>query len=62
MTLLGTITVKLSDDPRYTAGQTYDIVLETLSTPDPARLAAGSMDAPPADAAAEPDPNAPQAG
>lgn len=44
MSVLGKITVTLSDDPRYVAGQTYDVVLSTPQTPDPATLLTGSMD------------------
>lgn len=44
MSVLGRITVTLSDDPRYVAGQSYDVVLSTPQTPDPAQLLRGSMD------------------
>ena len=47
MTILGRLTVTLSDDPRYTAGQSYDVVLTTPQTPDPATLVTGSVDVPP---------------
>lgn len=50
MTILGRITVTLSDDPRYTAGQSYDVVLTTPQTPDPATLVTGTVDAPPSTA------------
>ncbi|MGD0020585.1 MAG: hypothetical protein ABSD62_15195 [Candidatus Limnocylindrales bacterium] len=46
MTVLGKITVKLSDDARYVAGQTYDVVLDTPIMPDPANLVLGSIDVP----------------
>lgn len=48
MTILGRITVTLSDDARYVAGRSYDVVLTTPQTPDPATLVTGSVDAPPA--------------
>lgn len=48
MSVLGKITVTLSDDPRYEAGKQYDIVLSTPQTPDPATLLTGAMDAAPA--------------
>ena len=48
MTVLGKIQVVLSDDPRYTAGQTYDVLLSTPQTPAPAEPLTGAMDeAPP---------------
>ncbi len=46
MTQLGKISVTLSDDPRYVAGQTYDIVLSTPNTPDPSTLVSGTVDEP----------------
>ena len=46
MSVLGKITVTLSDDPRYATGQTYDVVLSTPATPDPSNLLTGAMDAP----------------
>ncbi len=46
MTVLGKITVVLSDDSRYVAGNTYDVVLTTPQTPDPAKLVAGSIETP----------------
>lgn len=55
MSVLGRITVTLSDDERYVAGQTYDVVLSTPETPDPANLLTGTMDAPQA-AVGEPEP------
>ena len=56
MSVLGKITVTLSDDPRYTAGQTYDVVLSTPGTPDPSTLLTGTMDeqASPADPTSTP--------
>ena len=51
MTVLCKATVVVSDDPRYTAGQTYDLVLSTSTTPDPAQVMSGTLDtasAPPA--------------
>lgn len=53
MTLLGSITVKLSDDERYKAGETYDVVLQTLQTPDPATLVQGTIEDPPVPAPAD---------
>lgn len=49
MTILGRITITLSDDVRYVAGQAYDVVLTTPQTPDPAKLVTGTVDAPPSD-------------
>lgn len=54
MTLLGKIQVTLSDDPRYQAGQSYDVVLTTPQTPDPATLVTGTVDESPADTATTP--------
>ena len=56
MTLLGKITVTLSDDPRYVNGQTYDVVLSTPQTPDPSTLVSGSVDQPPAPTDTPPTP------
>lgn len=56
MTILGRITVTLSDDERYTAGQSYDVVLQTPASPDPANLVTGSLDAPPPSEAASAPP------
>ena len=56
MTLLGKITVTLSDDPRYVAGQSYDVVLTTVQTPDPASLVSGSLEPEPAAEVAQPEP------
>ena len=44
MTVLGKITVVLSDDPRYQAGQSYDVLLSTPQTPAPAEPLTGTMD------------------
>ena len=44
MTILGKITVTLSDDPRYETGKTYDVLLSTPQTPAPAELVTGSVD------------------
>ncbi len=44
MTILGKITVTLSDDPRYENGKTYDVLLSTPQTPAPAELVTGSVD------------------
>ena len=46
MTVLGKVTVVLSDDTRYTAGMTYDVVLSTPQTPDPSTLVQGSIETP----------------
>ena len=46
MTVLGKITVVLSDDPRYEAGKSYDVLLSTPQTPAPAAPLTGTMDAP----------------
>jgi len=55
VTLLGKITVVLSDDPRYEAGKSYDVVLTTPQTPNPAELVTGSVDeAEPTQEAVEP--------
>jgi len=56
VSVLGKITVTLSDDPRYAAGQTYDVVLSTPNTPDPSNLLTGTMNeqAPPADPTSTP--------
>lgn len=52
MTVAGKITVIVSDDPRYESGQTYDVILGTPSTPDPASLLTGTL----SDAPREPAP------
>ncbi len=44
MTILGKIVVTLSDDSRYVAGNTYDVVLATGQTPDPSNLVTGTVD------------------
>ena len=44
MTVLGKITVVLSDDPRYEAGKSYDVLLSTPQTPAPAEPLTGTMD------------------
>jgi hypothetical protein len=49
VTLLGKITVTLSDDARYAAGSTYDVVLTTPQTPDPATLVDGTITPPAAE-------------
>jgi hypothetical protein len=46
MTILGKITVVLSDDTRYVAGMSYDVVLTTPQTPDPAKLVSGTVETP----------------
>lgn len=48
MTILGKITVTLSDDPRYENGKSYDVLLSTPQTPAPAELVTGSVDEVPA--------------
>ena len=48
MTILGKITVTLSDDPRYENGKTYDVLLSTPQTPAPAELVTGNVDDVPA--------------
>ena len=48
MTVLGKITVVLSDDPRYEAGKSYDVLLSTPQTPAPAEPLTGTMDEVPA--------------
>ena len=48
MTILGKITIELSDDLRYVAGKSYDVVLSTPMTPDPATLVQGTIEEPPA--------------
>lgn len=45
MTVLGKITVVLSDDLRYEAGKSYDVLLSTPQTPAPAEPLTGTMDA-----------------
>ena len=49
MTLAGKVTVIVSDDERYEAGKTYDVILSTGATPDPSQLVTGSLDTPQAD-------------
>ena len=58
MTVLGKITVTLSDDARYEAGKSYDVLLSAPQTPAPAEPLTGTMDA----AAAEAEPTDTPAG
>ena len=38
MSVYGKLTVEISDDPRYEKGKSYDLVLSTGVTPDPASV------------------------
>ena len=44
MSVYGKFTPEISDDPRYEKGKTYDLVLSTGVTPDPATVVVASVD------------------
>lgn len=51
MSVYGKFTVAISDDTRYVTGQTYDLVLSTVQTPDPSTvITAADTTSPPAPA------------
>jgi len=44
VSVYGKFTPEISDDPRYEKGKTYDLVLSTGVTPDPATVVVASVD------------------
>ena len=43
MSVYGKLTVEISDDVRYEKGKTYDLVLNTSSTPDPTNVVVATI-------------------